>query len=176
MGRGRPRKIKDNEEQTHETGQLDNKEPENTEPENKEPETADLKSFMTAKSEAENNESEKISKYKKKKKAGELNLSFLDKLPVMLINFLFIRFKVSELTDSEKKELEFAFEGVLLLFPENILKKLAKLSPVVYLAYVVYGIIQTRKPEFDKKNKKTSEQDDDIAKEFKSEWNIKKTI
>ena len=145
MGRGRPRKIKDNEEQTHETGQLDNKEPENTEPENKEPETADLKSFMTAKSEAENNESEKISKYKKKKKAGELNLSFLDKLPVMLINFLFIRFKVSELTDSEKKELEFAFEGVLLLFPENILKKLAKLSPVVYLAYVVYGIVQTRK-------------------------------
>ena len=64
-----------------------------------------------------------------------------------------------------------AFEGVLLLFPENILKKLTKLTPVVYLGYVVYMIVSKRQSEIEanKKKNKTNEQDEDLIKDFQND-------
>ena len=173
MGRGRPKKIKENEEALYKEVEEREQNENNNDIKDKEFESGDLKAFMTVKSQTEktdDDKTEKISK-KKKKSTGGFDLTILDKIPVIIINILFKRLSLSELSDSEKKDLQEAFEGVLLLFPENILKKLMKLTPVVYLGYVVYMIVSKRQSEIEanKKKNKTNEQDEDLIKDFQND-------
>jgi hypothetical protein len=173
MGRGRPKKIKENEEALYKEVEEREQNENNNDIKDKEFESGDLKAFMTVKSQTEktdDDKTEKISK-KKKKSTGGFDLTILDKIPVIIINILFKRLSLSELSDSEKKDLQEAFEGVLLLFPENILKKLTKLTPVVYLGYVVYMIVSKRQSEIEanKKKNKTNEQDEDLIKDFQND-------
>ena len=184
MGRGRPKKerseIHENKfKEALESGALLNQPDDtgedypNDDFKNKETESGDLKAFMTVKSQTEKTDDEKTEKISKKKKksTGGFDLTILDKIPVIIINILFKRLSLSELSDSEKKDLQEAFEGVLLLFPENILKKLTKLTPVVYLGYVVYMIVSKRQSEIEanKKKNKTNEQDEDLIKDFQND-------
>ena len=173
MGRGRPKKIKENEEALYKEVEEREQNENNNDIKDKEFESGDLKAFMTVKSQTEktdDDKTEKISK-KKKKSTGGFDLTILDKIPVIIINILFKRLSLSKLSDSEKKDLQEAFEGVLLLFPENILKKLTKLTPVVYLGYVVYMIVSKRQSEIEanKKKNKTNEQDEDLIKDFQND-------
>lgn len=123
-------------------------------------------------------EGEKKSKYKEKKEKEKIKFQFIAKIPIIIINFLFLKLDVTELDTKEEKDLSMAFEGMLIIFPPKWLKYLEKLSPVVFFIYVVSIIVNKRRLELIEKKKKSDsnnfKDDDDIVKTFsdnKSSWN-----
>ena len=116
---------------------------------------------------------EKKSKYKEKKEKEKIKFKFLSKFPIIIINFLFLKFKVSELDDKEEKDLSEAFEGVIALFPDKWLKILEKLSPVVFFVYIVSMIVNKRRKELIEKGKNNEsdnfKDDNDIINDFKND-------
>ena len=118
------------------------------------------------------NEEKPKSKYKEKK---EIFYKTVIGLPIMLLDMVFTHFQVSLLDDDEKRQLEFAFEGVIHLFPEKVLKFLEKSTPFIVLVFISYKIAKKRAEELKLKQKKETvkktenNQDNDIIEDFKSE-------
>lgn len=121
------------------------------------------------------NESKPKSKYKAKKEKKEIFYKTVIGLPIMLLDMVFTHFQVSLLDENEKKQLEFAFEGVIHLFPEKVLKFLEKSTPFIVLVAISYKIAKKRAEELKLKQKKETvkktenNQDNDIIEDFKSE-------
>ena len=155
----------DNKENNEET----NKESENAA--EVEPEAAsnivELTPLLEAKTGAE--ESEKKSKYSKKKQQKVNLFKILDKIPLLILNLFFMRLGVSELSKKEEETLIDAFEDFMTIFPVPWLEKLAKLTPVAYLAYVVYIIVSKRQTELKEKEEAKKDKDKDLEEEFKNE-------
>jgi hypothetical protein len=154
--------------------ELDNeldKEPDK-EPDENSKNITELKPLLDIQKEAEG--SEKKSKYKEKKEKEKIKFKFIAKFPIIIINFLFLKFKVSELDNDEEKDLSEAFEGMVMLFPEKWLKYLEKLSPVVFFVYIVSIIVNKRRKELIELNKKKPvnngfKDDDELVDKFKND-------
>ena len=127
----------------------------------------ELTPLLEAKTGAE--ESEKKSKYNKKKQQKVNLFKILDKIPLLILNLFFMRLGVSELSKKEEDTLIDAFEDFLYIFPVPWLEKLAKLTPVAYLAYVVYIIVSKRQAELKEKEEAKKDKDKDLEEEFKNE-------
>ena len=163
------KKNSENKEDNKENNKESNKESENTA--EVEPEVVnnivELTPLLEAKTGAE--ESEKKSKYSKKKQQKVNLFKILDKIPLLIVNLFFMRLGVSELSKKEEETLIDAFEDFLYIFPVPWLEKLAKLTPVAYLAYVVYIIVSKRQIELKEMQEAKKDKDKDLEEEFRNE-------
>ena len=165
----RKKKNSENKEDNKENNKESNKESENTL--EVEPEVVNNVVELTPLLEAKtgDEESEKKSKYNKKKQQKVNLFKILDKIPLLILNLFFMRLGVSELSKKEEETLIDAFEDFMTIFPVPWLEKLAKLTPVAYLAYVVYIIVSKRQIELKEMQEAKKDKDKDLEEEFRNE-------
>lgn len=112
---------------------------------------------------------QKEKKQKKKVKKNVINEELsktLALLPLKIIDMIFIRWKVTAISEDEKNQFIMAFNEAIITLPVEIIKYFEKWGGMIGLVVVTGFIIQTRVEEIEKKKK--------VEKENKKKENEKK--
>jgi hypothetical protein len=166
-GRGRPKKIREEEKTEKEPVIEPQEKPENQEPKIERPDiefvTEDLSAGLDEALKSEGGTGKKRGRPKKSGKSSiNLTPEDISVFPVIVLDAIFNRIGYAPLTSDEADNLSSAFVNFIKSLPPSLVGFIIKSSGLLGLVIVLYQIVKKRVPE--KKKKKTAE--DKIVEEF----------